>query len=174
MLFLPSFRFPSLVTFRFRWRNLRSPHTSFTFIIYHASSLPSLFNSHLFNPPPIFSSPHLSLPSWLSATDFHPLTFLSSSIFLQLDLCFYIWPSVYIPPTFFFWPPHTQPSIRRHVCDIGHVFSLQGKMFITAEVRTMTDVIKIKSQGDQTPPSGSVCVCVSVCVLCCALGKYSF
>lgn len=36
-------------------------------------------------------------------------------------------------------------------------------MFITAEVRMMTVVIKIKSRRkdtDQTSPSGSVCACV--------------
>lgn len=37
-------------------------------------------------------------------------------------------------------------------------------MFITAEVRMMTPVIKIKKSSedtDQTSPSGGVCVCVS-------------
>lgn len=46
---------------------------------------------------------------------------------------------------------------------VAWVFSLQGKMFITAEVRMMTAVVKIKHRRkdtDHTSPGGSVCACV--------------
>lgn len=52
----------------------------------------------------------------------------------------------------------------------ARVFSLQGEMFITEEVRMMTMVIKIKSRRkdtNQTSPGGNVCVHVCLCEYVC-------
>lgn len=97
---------PSLVTFQFKWINLLSllRHSS----IHYAAFLPSHFNS-LTPLIPHSSLPqhtmYLSPPLCLSTTVFHPLTSLSSLIFPQPFPCFYIRPSIYSLPTFFFWSP---------------------------------------------------------------------
>lgn len=141
--------------------------TPLPFSYHYIAFLPSHFYSLL--PLILLSSfpqhtMYLPLPNCLSTTVFHPLTSLSSLIFPQPFPCLYIRPSFSSLLAFFFSSTHTLPSIRlcacvcmcvlmlfvhEPLCACVHVFFLQGKMFITAEVRMMTIVIKIKKKSTE-------------------------